>query len=64
MAIYIIVIMTTIAVSDGTKKRLVAKGKKGETFEDIIVKLLDSFDDRKGLEGYDAPESGDKKIRR
>lgn len=56
--------MTTIAVSDGTKKRLVAKGKKGETFEDIIVKLLDSFDDRKGLEGYDAPESGDKKIRR
>jgi len=49
--------MSTIAISEGTKERLAAAGKKGDTFEDIVVKLLDFYD-----RGSNTPESGDNNL--
>lgn len=54
--------MSTIAISEGTKERLAAVGKKGDTFEDIVVKLLDFYDDRNGMKGSNTPKSGAKEL--
>lgn len=45
--------MTTIAISEEVKERLRATGKKGETYEKVLVKLLDSYDKRKEPVGND-----------
>ena len=33
--------MSTIKLSEATKKRLKERGKMGDTYEDVIIKLLD-----------------------
>ena len=33
--------MSTIKLSEATKKRLEKHGKMGDTYEDVIIKLLD-----------------------
>lgn len=38
--------MTTIAVSAKNRDRLKARGKKGETFDQIVSKLLDDSESR------------------
>lgn len=42
----IISTMTTIAIREETKKRLDAVGNKGDTYEDVIVKLLDCCEEK------------------
>ncbi|MHC1596975.1 MAG: DUF7557 family protein [Methermicoccaceae archaeon] len=36
---------TTIALSHETKERLNEIGRKGETYDDIVVRLLDFFEE-------------------
>lgn len=33
--------MSTIKLSEATKKRLEERGKMGDTYEEVIIKLLD-----------------------
>jgi len=42
MAVY-----TTITLSKNTKKDLQMIGKKGETFDAIVLKLISEYDNRK-----------------
>ena len=37
-------ILTTIKLSSDSRDRLRDYGKKGETYEDILIKLMDNWD--------------------
>lgn len=39
--------MSTIKLSENTKKRLEAVGKMGDTYEDVIIKMLDGWEGKK-----------------
>ncbi|VVB64348.1 Uncharacterised protein [uncultured archaeon] len=39
--------MSTIKLSEATKKRLEERGKMGDTYEDVIIKLLDMTEENK-----------------
>lgn len=38
--------MTTISISEETKERLNDAGKKGDTYEDIVSRLLNLWEDQ------------------
>jgi len=42
------IMVKTLKISDETHARLSKIGVFGETFEDIIIKLLDSYESKKG----------------
>jgi uncharacterized protein Veg len=39
--------MSTIKLSEATKKRLEERGKMGDTYEEVIIKLLDMTEENK-----------------
>lgn len=45
MLMYLIaMLMTTISISRDTKERLEARGRKSDTYEDIVVAMLDQLE--------------------
>ena len=47
--------ITTIQIDSTTRNRLKELGKKGETYEDIVLRLLDYWGD-KGNDGSSKPK--------
>lgn len=42
--------LTTISLDEETKDRLLTYGKMGDSFQDVLVRLMDSYDNHKEYE--------------
>lgn len=50
--------MTTITISDETKAKLQSFGAKGETFDKIVSRIIDSLADLRTRSDYTGDEGG------
>jgi predicted CopG family antitoxin len=53
------ILVKTLKISEETHNRLAKLGNIGDTFEDVIIKLLDSYDRNKFEAGSTISGSGD-----